>query len=120
MITLVLSFACAAFCVWLAVRIVNRRERWAKRIAIGLIVVLFAYPLGFGPACWISSRINGDHSPLVSYLYGPVIPACRRCPKHVVRWARWYSERGAAEFWKWQFSQWRKIDGTESSIDVDE
>jgi len=29
----IIGIAFAAFCVWLAVRIVNRRERWAKRIA---------------------------------------------------------------------------------------
>lgn len=32
--------AFAAFCVWLGVRIVNRRERWAKRAAIGMLVCL--------------------------------------------------------------------------------
>jgi len=46
----VLGVASAAFCVWLAVRIYNRRERWAKWTAVGLAVVV-AYPLSFGPAC---------------------------------------------------------------------
>lgn len=41
----VLGVACAAFCVWLGVRVVNRRERWPKRLAIGLFVVLVI----FGP-----------------------------------------------------------------------
>jgi hypothetical protein len=36
----VLAFAFAAFCVWLTVRIVNRRERWAKWTAAGLTVAL--------------------------------------------------------------------------------
>jgi hypothetical protein len=35
-----LAVAFSAFCVWLAVRIVNRRERWAKWTGVGLIVVL--------------------------------------------------------------------------------
>jgi hypothetical protein len=51
-----LAVAFAAFCVWLAVRIFNRRERWAKwtlAAAIGLPVL---YVLSFGPACWITSR----------------------------------------------------------------
>jgi hypothetical protein len=53
----VLYVGFAAFCIWLAVRIVNRRERWAKRTALGLGVLL-AYPLSFGPACWTASRID--------------------------------------------------------------
>jgi hypothetical protein len=32
------------------VRIVNRRERWAKWTAVGLLVVLIGYPLSSGPA----------------------------------------------------------------------
>jgi hypothetical protein len=43
--------------VWLTVRIVNRRERWAKRLAVAMAVIV-VYPLSFGPACWLSSRIN--------------------------------------------------------------
>ena len=42
----------AAFSIWLAVRIVNRRERWAKWTAAGLLCLLAAYPLSLGPACW--------------------------------------------------------------------
>ena len=36
--------AFAAFCVWLTVRIINRRERWAKRLALG---VAASYPISF-------------------------------------------------------------------------
>lgn len=32
--------AFTAFCIWLTVRIANRRERWAKWTAVGLVVVL--------------------------------------------------------------------------------
>jgi hypothetical protein len=40
--------------VWLTVRIVNRRERWAKWTAIGIVVALpLLYVASFGPACWI-------------------------------------------------------------------
>jgi hypothetical protein len=33
-----LAIAFAAFCVWLAVRVYNRRERWAKWTALGLLI----------------------------------------------------------------------------------
>jgi hypothetical protein len=47
-----------AFCVWLGVRIVNRRERWAKRTAIALVVVvLVLYPLSVGPAYWLADNV---------------------------------------------------------------
>ena len=39
-----LGVACAAVCVWLGVRIVNRRERWAKwMLAILLILSIFGW-----------------------------------------------------------------------------
>lgn len=42
----ILSVAFASFCVWLAVRIVNRRERWAKWTAVALIVSA-SYPVAY-------------------------------------------------------------------------
>jgi len=37
-----LAFAFAAFCVWLGVRIFNRRERWAKLLAIATAILAVA------------------------------------------------------------------------------
>jgi len=48
----ILAVAFAAVCVWIVVRTANRRERWARRTAIGLAVVIL-YILLWGPACWI-------------------------------------------------------------------
>ena len=39
-----------AFCIWLGVRIFNRRERWAKRTAWGVVALLLLFPLSVGPA----------------------------------------------------------------------
>jgi hypothetical protein len=44
----------AGFCVWLTVRIINRRERWAidtamAIAAIALMLVVFAVALVLGP-----------------------------------------------------------------------
>ena len=56
-ILLFLPVAFAAFCVWLTVRIVNRRERWAKwMLAVMFVTALFGYPLSLGPACWLTAR----------------------------------------------------------------
>jgi hypothetical protein len=44
----------AAFCVWLTVRIVNRRERWAKRTAWGLLIAMApSYIICPGPLLWL-------------------------------------------------------------------
>lgn len=53
----IIGIAFAAFCIWLLVRIVNRRERWAKWTAVGLVIGLpVLYVLSFGPACWATSQ----------------------------------------------------------------
>ncbi len=53
---LVVSVACAAFCIWLAVRIVNRKERWAKWKRAWLPLVLLAYVLSSGPMHAVAFR----------------------------------------------------------------
>jgi hypothetical protein len=50
-----LTVAFAAFCVWLVVRIVNRRERWAKQTLAVVVGLLVLYVASFGPAIWITS-----------------------------------------------------------------
>jgi hypothetical protein len=39
----------AAICIWLTVRIVNRRERWAKWTIAGVIGIPALYLASFGP-----------------------------------------------------------------------
>ena len=55
--------AVAAFCIWLTVRLANRRERWSKRAAVKLIslLLLVGYPLSVGPAFWLSQHLEIDH-----------------------------------------------------------
>ena len=80
-----IGVAFAAFCVWLGVRIFNRRERWAKWTALAIAAVLAAYPLGIKPAVWLMERewmpqmkqmLGLDASALpaiwdADFLYGP-------------------------------------------------
>jgi hypothetical protein len=59
-----LALAFAAFCVWLTVRIFNRRERWAKWTAVAVPVVLVilyptAYLLLMEPI-WTAPYFGGD------------------------------------------------------------
>ena len=50
------ALAVAAFCVWLGVRVVNRRERWAKWTLATVIGMPVLYVASFGPACWINHQ----------------------------------------------------------------
>ncbi|MBI3862942.1 MAG: hypothetical protein HY290_13710 [Planctomycetia bacterium] len=51
-----LAVAFAAFCVWLTVRIVNRKERWAKWTLAAVVGLPVLYVASFGPACWMCDR----------------------------------------------------------------
>src|SRR5579872_6801550 len=48
-----LAVAFAAFCIWLTVRIVNRRERWAKWTLAVVTGLPMLYVATFWPACWL-------------------------------------------------------------------
>ena len=66
------GIAFAAFCVWLTVRIVNRRERWAKWMAAGVVVL--GYPLSFGPVAWLlANAIPPASVGLVLLFYMPLM-----------------------------------------------
>jgi hypothetical protein len=79
-----LAIALVAFSIWLTVRIVNRRERWAKWTAVVLVALLVAYPLSFGPVCWLKSQ------PVTEKLRRPglamivYIPLCRLASSNTV------------------------------------
>ena len=47
----IIGSAIAAFCIWLAVRFVNRRERWAKWTLAVVVGGPLLYVASFGPAC---------------------------------------------------------------------
>jgi hypothetical protein len=67
-----LAVAFAALCVWLTVRIVNRRERWAKwTLAVAIALV---YPASFGPWYYVAARL-GMGSPRIErtgWIYVPL------------------------------------------------
>lgn len=98
----IFGVAFAAFCVWLAVRIVNRRERWAKWTLAAAIGIPALYIASFGPACWITSRIEFGASK-VPIFYLPVIwcMAHDKRDRRVAHAIMWYSEFGAAKDWQW-------------------
>jgi hypothetical protein len=90
-----LGVAFAAFCIWLTIRILNRRERWAKWTLAGVVGVPVLYVVSFGPACWISSRMQPSGK-VVSAIYLPIIRVMWRGRPYVVQGALMhYVEFGA-------------------------
>jgi len=62
----------AAFCVWLGVRVYNRRERWAKRTLAAIIGPPLLYLLSTGPLIWLSMQDrlpDGVQKPTEWYLW---------------------------------------------------
>ncbi len=70
---LVLAVAFAAACVWLVVRIVNRRERWAKRTLAAVLVALAMYLASFGLLIKLPESIITR----IAFFYRPVLIAGR-------------------------------------------
>jgi hypothetical protein len=87
-----LAVAFGAFVVWLAVRIANRRERWAKwtlAVVIGLSVL---YVASFGPACWaFRSNMTPGSLMFVEKCYRPLVIASRDSPPPIAIPLRWWA-----------------------------
>lgn len=95
-----LTVAYATLLVWLGVRIFNRRERWAKRTLAAIVGVPVIYVASFGPACWITSRMDFG-ADLIPIIYEPVTYGFNRQPDASIRW---YPSLGASDSsWKWAF-----------------
>jgi hypothetical protein len=103
------ALAFSAFCLWLAVRVVNRRERWAKWTLAAIVALPVLYIASFGPACWITSRMKvGQDS--VTIIYRPITRMFMRVPtwnglrreSAILSDAlKWFSDLGAADNWGW-------------------
>ena len=98
----VLAVAFTAFCVWLTVRFVNRRERWAKWTLVAIVGLPVLYVASFGPACWIVSRNNLNGNWLF-IAYRPLVWIMENGPESAFTSLVWYSLVGTAEHWGWEF-----------------
>jgi hypothetical protein len=96
------GMAAGALLVWFLVRLVNcRREQRGRFLSVGLLAVIAAYPISFGPACWIIARSNcSAHT--ISMTYYPIVWLANRS-SHVSMAAAWYADIGANEAWDISF-----------------
>ena len=85
------------FCVWLGVRIVNRKERWAKRAPLAMLIVFALYIASLGPASWLASWGVLPLQPAAKF-YLPMFCVVDRTPVQVDRWITdalaWYTRVG--------------------------
>lgn len=82
--------AFAACCIWLTVRIINRRERWAKRTALALLAGLpLLYVLSVGPAKWLNHRHWLPESAVASF-FGPLYRIYEHAPASIQNGTDWY------------------------------
>ena len=85
---------------------------WATVV---VVTALVAYPLSFGPACWITSRANRGASALGT-VYKPMTWAMSYDDETLWQLITGYAEIGAPFNWHWTRTLYlnRKFDGTRS------
>ncbi|MBI3866707.1 MAG: hypothetical protein HY290_32905, partial [Planctomycetia bacterium] len=74
----------AAVNVWLIVRIINRKERWAKWTIAATLCLPALYVLSFGPACGLVERGTLNISN-VAPVYRPILVVMLRGPNWMRR-----------------------------------
>jgi hypothetical protein len=81
----VLGTTGAAFSIWLVVRIVNRKERWAKWTLAIVLTAFVAYPLSSGPADWLlfHGYTSEPANKVLRAFYAPSGWVIRNSPKPV-------------------------------------
>jgi hypothetical protein len=85
------------FCVWFGVRVFNRKERSAKRIALAMFIVFALYIASLGPASWLASWGVLPLNPTAKF-YLPMFCAVDRTSLRADRWITdalgWYTRVG--------------------------
>jgi hypothetical protein len=92
-----LGISAAAIFIWIGVRILNRPAASTIWI-VGTTLLLFIYPLSFGPACWAMDYFNAGHD-TVARMYGPILRAWVYGPAPVSIAIKSYVNIGTKSTW---------------------
>jgi hypothetical protein len=100
-----LGVAFAAVCIWLGVRVYNRREPWAKWTLAAVVAVPLLYVASFGPAwSYIARRYEDDPSydhhksdQWFDKIYLPIAMAMDAGPEPLGAVVEWYLELWQAD-----------------------
>jgi hypothetical protein len=93
-LVLCLGITYAAVCVSLTVRIVKRRERWAKRILAAVLSLPVLYVLSIGPVAWLKTRQRMPESVCraIKHVHDPIDWLMAHSPKPIDHAIRWYAQ----------------------------
>lgn len=84
-------------------RIMETRRRGWVWIVAAVAIMAIAYPLSFGPACWVSSHTSSDarnaRSEWVSTIYQPILWLTVHSPSRVQMMIYDYASVGADPGW---------------------
>src|SRR5690348_15603930 len=79
----------------------DRKKAGVAFWATVAVVALLLYPLSFGPACWITSRLDRG-ADLLPVIYRPLTwGMSAESDTRISRAIMWYAELGAADNWQW-------------------
>jgi hypothetical protein len=96
----IVALTFAAFCIGLAVRTVNGRRQWAKRLFRNLAAAMVLYALGFGPACFAARNFWIARRPVYA-VYRPIIRSSLDGTSQISSALRWWMHFFGAEDWVW-------------------
>ena len=71
-VSAILLVVWAVFCVWLVVRVINRRQRWAKWTLGTVLAVPVVYAASYGPWMWYATAIKHDPKMMWPAFYRPL------------------------------------------------
>src|SRR5580692_11682628 len=80
----------------------DRKKPGVAFQATALLVAVMAYPISFGPACWISSATgNRKHVSVdfVNFVYQPILRAGNNESESLGGCIEWYANLGAQQGW---------------------
>ena len=75
----------------------DRKPTVVFSITVALVAVLVAYPLSFGPACWVNSRNGFGNRLLVPILYQPILRLGSDNENLSAALIHWYAGVGAVD-----------------------
>jgi hypothetical protein len=93
----IVGIAFVAFCIWLIVRVANRRERWAKRALAITLCLPVLYVASIGPFAWLEAH---------GYCGNWWVHCCVTCIYYPLIWVQQYGPDAVRDAILWYGGLW--------------